>query len=166
MMNIFKRVIVVLTLIIIVVCTAFGISGYKMYKNALNEMPLTDKVASIRQKENYATIEEVPQIYKDAVISVEDHRFYKHNGIDVIAIGRAVVNDIKALEFVEGGSTITQQLAKNIFFTQGKCFDSYCIFPFQSLECTLQTLKCTYQTLERTSQSLVQKIPLWKKSFS
>ena len=120
MMKIFKRVIVVLTLIIIVVCTAFGISGYKMYKNALNEMPLTDKVASIRQKENYATIEEVPQIYKDAVISVEDHRFYKHNGIDIIAIGRAFVNDIKAFEFVEGGSTITQQLAKNIFFTQEK----------------------------------------------
>ena len=119
-MKIFKRVILVITLIIIVVLAAFGISGYKMYKNALNEMPLADKVASIRQKENYADISEIPQMYKDAVISVEDHRFYKHNGIDIIAIGRAFVNDVKAFEFVEGGSTITQQLSKNIYFTQEK----------------------------------------------
>ena len=50
----------------------------------------------------------------------EDHRFYKHNGIDIIAIGRATINDIKAMSFVEGGSTITQQLSKNIYFTQEK----------------------------------------------
>ena len=66
------------------------------------------------------TKEEISQIFKDAVISVEDHRFYKHNGIDIIAIARAFVNDIKAMKFVEGGSTITQQLAKNIYFTQEK----------------------------------------------
>ena len=40
--------------------------------------------------------------------------------VDIIAIGRAFVNDIKAMKFVEGGSTITQQLAKNIYFTQEK----------------------------------------------
>lgn len=91
-----------------------------MYKEALEQMPLSKKVASIIEKENYAKIDEIPQIYKDAVISVEDHRFYKHNGVDIIAIGRAFVNDIKAMEFVEGGSTITQQLSKNIYFTQEK----------------------------------------------
>ena len=62
----------------------------------------------------------MPQIYKDAVISVEDHRFYEHNGIDIIAIARAIFNDIRTLSFAEGGSTITQQLAKNIYFTQEK----------------------------------------------
>lgn len=83
-------------------------------------MPLEEKVQSIKQKNNYTEIEEVPQVYINAVISVEDHRFYKHNGIDIIAIGRAMVNDIKAMDFVEGGSTITQQLSKNIYFTQEK----------------------------------------------
>lgn len=78
------------------------------------------KVETIREKENYVKIEEVPEMYKNAVISVEDHRFYKHGGIDVIAIGRAIINDIKAIEFVEGGSTITQQLSKNTYFTQEK----------------------------------------------
>lgn len=59
-------------------------------------------------------------MYINAVISVEDHRFYSHHGIDMIAIGRATINDIKAMRLVEGGSTITQQLAKNIYFTQEK----------------------------------------------
>ena len=70
--------------------------------------------------DNYTKINEVPQMYINAVISVEDHRFYKHKGIDVIAIGRAVINDIKQMDFVEGGSTISQQLSKNLYFTQEK----------------------------------------------
>ena len=70
--------------------------------------------------EDYTKIDDMPQIYLKAVVSVEDHRFYKHFGIDVISIGRAFVNDIKKMKFVEGGSTITQQLAKNIYFTQDK----------------------------------------------
>ena len=59
-------------------------------------------------------------MYKKAVVAVEDHRFYKHFGIDIIAIGRATFNDLRAFSFVEGGSTITQQLAKNQYFTQEK----------------------------------------------
>ena len=62
----------------------------------------------------------LPDIYLKAVVSVEDHRFYSHNGIDIIAIGRALVNDIITMSFAEGGSTITQQLAKNTYFTQYK----------------------------------------------
>ena len=82
--------------------------------------PLDQKVKQVRAQESYTTFAELPETYVDAVIAAEDHRFYQHNGIDVIAIGRAVVNDIKAMSFVEGGSTITQQLAKNLYFTQEK----------------------------------------------
>ena len=94
--------------------------GYNMYKEAIEEVPLEEKVAKIQSKENYTYLEEMPQMYINAVISVEDRRFFSHSGIDIIAIGRAVINDIKAMSFVEGGSTITQQLAKNIYFTQEK----------------------------------------------
>lgn len=94
--------------------------GYKMYKEAIKENPLEETIAKIRNDEDYTKISEVPEMYKKAVISVEDHRFYKHHGIDVIAIGRAIVNDLKAFSFVEGGSTITQQTAKNLYFTQEK----------------------------------------------
>lgn len=78
------------------------------------------KLQQLREQEDYTKIDDMPQIYLKAVVSVEDHRFYKHFGIDVISIGRAFVNDIKQMKFVEGGSTITQQLAKNIYFTQDK----------------------------------------------
>ena len=101
-------------------CFYFAISGYLMYSNALREMSLSDKVAEIRSRDTYTTLEELPEIYLRAVIAVEDHRFYRHKGIDIIAIGRALWTDIKAMSFVEGGSTITQQLAKNMYFTQDK----------------------------------------------
>ena len=119
-MKVIKKIIFVVILVAISISLLVIGNGYNMHKEALEQMPLFEKVSSIREKENYTKIDEIPQIYKDAVISVEDHRFYKHNGVDIIAIGRAFINDIKAIDFVEGGSTITQQLAKNIYFTQEK----------------------------------------------
>ena len=119
-----KKVIVKVLIVLLIVGVSFGLvivgTGYNMYKEAIEEVALEEKVEEIKQKENYTTLEEMPEIYKDAVIAVEDHRFYDHGGIDIIAIGRALWNDTKALSFVEGGSTITQQLAKNVYFTQEK----------------------------------------------
>lgn len=119
-MKVIKRIIFVIILILISIGLLLIGNANDMYKAAISKMPLTEKVESIKQKKNYTKIEEVPQIYINAVISVEDHRFYNHKGIDIIAIGRAMVNDIKAMSFVEGGSTISQQLAKNMYFTREK----------------------------------------------
>lgn len=119
-MKVFKKVILVVLLVIMSIATLFIGNGYNMYKDALKQMPLEEKVERIRNMEDYTKIEEVPQMYINAIVSVEDHRFYNHKGVDVIAINRALINDIKALDFVEGGSTITQQIAKNMYFTQEK----------------------------------------------
>lgn len=119
-MKIFKRIIFILAFIVMILGSLLVKNGYDMYKQALKDMPLDIKVQRIREIDNYTKIEEVPQIYIKAVISVEDHRFYKHNGIDLISIGRAAINDIIAMKYAEGGSTITQQLSKNIYFTQEK----------------------------------------------
>lgn len=110
------------TAVLVILCTGFTVAseGYHMYRDAVSQMSLEDKVASIQEKDGYTTIGELPDTYKDAVISVEDHRFYRHIGIDPIAICRAIINDIRAGRYVEGGSTITQQLAKNLYFTQEK----------------------------------------------
>lgn len=104
------------------VCSGFTIAGkgYEAYRKAVDEVSLEDKVASIRQKDSFTEFEELPQIYVQAVMAVEDKRFQRHLGVDPIAICRAVRNDILAGRFVEGGSTITQQLAKNMYFGQGK----------------------------------------------
>lgn len=116
----FKKVLLVLILIILSIFAIYIGQGYKMYKNALDDKPLEEMVQEIRSQKSYTKISNIPEIYKDAVIAVEDHRFYDHKGIDIIAIGRALLNDIRARELVEGGSTITQQLAKNMYFTQDK----------------------------------------------
>lgn len=106
----------------IAACAGFTVAGqgYELYKTALAEMSLEEKVESIREKDGYTELENLPETYLDAVVSVEDHRFYQHSGIDYIAIGRAVLHDLQAMRYVEGGSTITQQLAKNLYFSQEK----------------------------------------------
>ena len=116
----FKKILLVLILIILSILAIYIGQGYKMYKNALHDKPLEEMVQEIRSQKSYTKISNIPDIYKDAVIAVEDHRYYDHKGIDIIAIGRALLNDIRARELVEGGSTITQQLAKNMYFTQDK----------------------------------------------
>lgn len=63
---------------------------------------------------------EIPQVVKDAFVATEDRRFYEHSGLDFVSIGRALVKDIMAGSMVEGGSTITQQLAKNVFLSADK----------------------------------------------
>ena len=94
--------------------------GYREYREALQTKSVEEMARQIESIDNYTPLQELPQTYLDAVLAVEDKRFYRHPGIDPIAIGRALVNDIRAGAYVEGGSTITQQLAKNQFFTQVK----------------------------------------------
>lgn len=65
-------------------------------------------------------LEEVPTYLQQAVIAVEDRRFYKHAGLDWRGIARAIVKDIRAGRLKEGGSTITQQLAKVLFLNPEK----------------------------------------------
>ena len=108
--------------------------GYGLYKNAVQEESLEETVAEIRRQDNFTSLEEMPETYVQAVVSVEDHRFYDHFGLDLIAIGRAVVNDIKAGRYVEGGSTITQQLAKNLYFSQEKTMSRKAAEVFLALE--------------------------------
>ncbi|MFC0189810.1 transglycosylase domain-containing protein [Fictibacillus aquaticus] len=66
------------------------------------------------------SIKDIPEDVRNAFVAVEDARFYKHHGLDVRAIGRALYKDILAGSKVEGGSTITQQLAKNVFLSHEK----------------------------------------------
>lgn len=116
----FRRILVLLSILCLCASIALGGLGWKMYREALETKSLTSMVEEIREKPGYTSLDELPNIYLDAVIAVEDQRFYSHSGVDFIAIGRAIWNDLKKRELVEGGSTITQQLAKNLYFTQEK----------------------------------------------
>jgi len=122
-----KKILKILVVLIAIVIFAFilqfiytFIRGYSMYKTEIQEVSVKEKLSSIQSMDNFTTIDRVPKIFTDAIISVEDRRFYTHKGIDPLSIVRAVITDIKTHDFTEGGSTITQQIAKNQFFTQNK----------------------------------------------
>ncbi len=66
------------------------------------------------------SLSEVPQQLIEAVVLIEDERFFKHKGVDPIGIARAAVKDVIALKIVQGGSTLTQQLVKNYFLHSKK----------------------------------------------
>src|SRR5438552_9708646 len=68
------------------------------------------------------TYDDIPQVVKDAIISVEDQNFFTHWGIDFYGIARAGLKDLMARRVVEGGSTLTQQLSKNLFLTPERNF--------------------------------------------
>lgn len=101
----------------------FGVKGYKMYREVTARESIEKRVEQVRSMEHFTHYEEMTDFYIDAVISAEDHRFESHPGIDVIAICRAAWTDLKTLSFKEGGSTITQQLAKNMLFSQEKSLE-------------------------------------------
>ncbi|MFH1454390.1 MAG: penicillin-binding protein 1A [Armatimonadota bacterium] len=65
----------------------------------------------------WISLNQVPQTMKNAIFAIEDSRFYRHHGIDLIGIMRAFIADLRHEEIKQGASTITQQLARNIFLT-------------------------------------------------
>lgn len=115
-MKLIKKLFLSVLIIIIVISSIFILNGKKMYDNIISQTSLEDTVNSIKTKDNYVTLSNIPDYYINAVIAVEDHRYKDHGPIDIIAIGRAIFMNAKNKEFREGGSTITQQVAKNLFF--------------------------------------------------
>ncbi|WP_370932010.1 transglycosylase domain-containing protein [Bartonella sp. DGB1] len=106
---------------------AFAFSAFNILKNPLN----SDKEISARFLDihgNYIgqrgknwgkdiTIDELPDYFIKAILATEDRRFFYHWGIDIIGILRAMVQNSKAENVVQGGSTLTQQLAKNLYLS-------------------------------------------------
>ena len=119
-MKVIKRIIIFIILIILFAGAILTYQGYTMYKEALKEISVIDKVTELREDENYTNFEDLPEFYLNAVVAVEDRRFYEHGAIDPIGIARAIWTNIKSWDLKEGGSTITQQVAKNVYFTQEK----------------------------------------------
>ncbi len=126
---------IILTLLFIVALTAAFIYAYEEISldadKLINYKPETssvildrngNKLAYVykRQHRLYATYDEIPGILVEGLVAMEDTQFFEHNGVNPDAIIRALVKDIKAGKFVEGGSTLTQQLIKNKILSNEK----------------------------------------------
>ena len=120
--NFIRNILLFFVFIAILTISYVLYSGYTMYKDEISKISLFEKVSQIETSLNYTKIENMTQIYKDAVVSIEDHRFYQHHGVDLISIFRAFFVNIQEGELEQGGSTITQQLSKNMYFSQEKKF--------------------------------------------
>lgn len=98
----------------------FLLNGFFVYKNAVKTMPIDQKLQELSSHDDYVEIQNISDSLKTYFVNVEDKRFYKHNGIDLIGIVGSLISNLKEGYYKYGGSTITQQLAKNLYFKDGR----------------------------------------------
>ncbi len=106
-----------------------NLPNHSALKAVVREQTLTIKAGdgTVLQQQGEATreqlqLEQIPDNLKKAFIASEDRRFNQHNGVDIQGITRAVINNLRSQDVVEGGSTITQQVARILFLKQEKTF--------------------------------------------
>lgn len=116
---IFKIFLWVFILLFLIFSVILGLGFFK-YKEATDKVSIADMVNRIREDEGYVKFEDIADDYKNAVVAVEDHRFYKHNGIDIWAMLHSTYANFKLKSLDYGASTITQQVARLMYFTQEK----------------------------------------------
>ncbi len=108
------KMIIIFLVIITSFCGYYGYLGYQIYQDKIQEQSLSERVDQLKSKENYVTLDQISPIYKEAVLESEDRRFYQHGPVDYYGLARAMLTNLTTFSFKEGGSTITQQLSKNL----------------------------------------------------
>ncbi len=116
MKKFFKLFFIILLILVILTFSYMFFNGYTLYNNVTQKVSIENKVKEIRNDENFTKLDDVSKDFLNAIIATEDCRFYDHSGIDIKSIIRAIVYNLKVQSFEQGGSTITQQLAKNMYF--------------------------------------------------
>lgn len=120
MFKFIRKLFQIALVLVFVLVSVVVYKGYVMYDFAIKTTDIEEKVKIIKSKECYIPIDEVSDDFLNAIISVEDRRFYEHLGVDRISTGRAIMTNLIEGRFAEGGSTITQQLSKNLYFDRAK----------------------------------------------
>lgn len=90
--------------------------GYLQYTQVTMEMSVDSKIEEIKNQHDFVELPQISPFLQKATIAIEDKRFYAHGGLDPIALLRVARDSFNARMIVGGGSTITQQLAKNMYF--------------------------------------------------
>ncbi len=104
----------------LIISIIFLINSFLIYSNAIREISLKEKISEIKSKDSYVEVNNISDHMKKYIVNVEDKRFYSHNGIDVMSIIASMISNINVGYYKYGGSTITQQLAKNMYFSSDK----------------------------------------------
>lgn len=120
MKKLILKILLWIFIILFILCSIVLGLGYLKYKEATDKISVIDKVKEIKESENYTRLEDISNDYKNAVVAIEDHRFYDHKGIDVLSIVRSTYVNFKRKSLDYGASTITQQVGRLMYFTQEK----------------------------------------------
>jgi len=115
MTKILKRICRLLLLILLVILLTLLGQGYFRYRREIERKPMNQAVEEYTAREEYAEFDQIDEDFVHAVISVEDKRFFERKGYDFIALFRALYHNLAAGKMVEGGSTISEQIAKNLY---------------------------------------------------
>lgn len=115
MKRLIKGIVCVVLLIGIIGSGLLIYQGHSAYKELVSEHPLQEQVEEIQKREDYTSLDEISPYLIDATISVEDKNFYSHNGVDIAGVARAVLSNLFGIGDPSGGSTISQQLCKNLY---------------------------------------------------
>lgn len=91
-------------------------AGYVQYRIVIQQTPLSEAIANVQASDNYVVLDEIDPFFLQAVVAVEDRRFYQRQGLDFRSLGRAMWTNLKNFDLLEGGSTIGQQVGKNLYF--------------------------------------------------
>ena len=91
--------------VLVVIGGTLGVQGWRLYRATAAQKPIASLYDEISSRPGFASCDQLPQTYIDAVISVEDSRFERHHGIDPAAIVRALWADLRTRSLAEGGST-------------------------------------------------------------
>jgi len=122
MFKLFRKLIKLVLIIAILIGSFIGLLGYFKYKEAIKAVPIEEKVSSIREDSKYTPLDEISTDFTDAIVAIEDRRFYEHGAVDLIALARATFINLREKQVLQGGSTLTQQVAKNIYFSNDQNF--------------------------------------------
>ena len=111
---------IILALVVLGIIATIAYLGiiYNEVNNEIKSGKIEKIVDGIRSRATYVKKENIDKLYLKAVIAAEDRRYYNHGAIDIIGFSRAMYNNIISFRLKEGGSSITQQVSKNIFLDQ------------------------------------------------
>lgn len=100
--KIIKRVILIAIIFFLLVAAYIALQGYNLYKEKILEVSIEEKITKIKEEDGYTIYENIPKDFVNALVSIEDRRFFYHKGIDLISLTRAFITDIKEKSFAEG----------------------------------------------------------------
>lgn len=115
MKKVFQCLLIIILAVLIGGVGLFFGKGYLSYKELTQETSVETLVHQVESNEHFVAYDDLPQDLLHATVAIEDRRFYSHGGIDYIGLARGVMSQFDSNLLRSGGSTITQQLAKNLY---------------------------------------------------